>query len=365
MSLRMVKLLVAEEHRDRALEILDAHGVASRWCMPVEGGRSMIDMILPGAGNEPILDDLEEAFGSSEDFRILFFSLEATLPRIEEKEEDEPPESKDGPAEEDSRVPGLPASLRTGEVEEEKKWVPARINREELYTDLADSSRTSAYYLIMVALSSVVASAGLLLGDGAVIIGAMVIAPLIGPNLGVSFATTLGDLRLGRDALLASAYGAAVAFAVALLAGLALTVDPYGSEILGRTRLTYEHLALALAAGAAGAISLTRGVGTGLVGVMVAVALLPPLANAGLLLGDGHWAAGVGALILVLGNVVCVNLAATVAFLAQGVRPNTWWEGKRRSGAVWTASLLWGGLLVALVVVVWLAWGGEPPGLPD
>ncbi len=364
MSLRMVKLLVAESHRDRALEILDVHEVTPRWCMPVEGGRAMIDMILPGEGNEPILDDLQEAFGNTEEFRILFFAVEATLPRIQEKEEDESGEAEGGPGPGKPQPPGLPASLRTGEVEEEEKWVPSRINREELYTDLADSSRTTGYYLTMVALSSVVASAGLLLGDGAVIIGAMVIAPLIGPNLGVSFATTLGDLRLGRDAFLASVFGAAVAFAVALAAGIGLSVDPTEAEIVGRTRLTYEHLALALAAGAAGAISLTRGVGTGLVGVMVAVALLPPLANAGLLLGDGHWQLGVGALVLVLGNVVCVNLAATVAFLAQGVRPNTWWEEERRSGAVWTASLLWGGLLVALIVVVWFAWGGEPPGLP-
>ena len=365
MSLRMVKLLVAEDHREQALEILDSHDVTPRWCMPVEGGRAMIDMILPAEGNEPILDDLEAAFRDTEEFRLLFFALEATLPRLQEKDSEEEDEGQ-GPSggEDASRRPGLPSSLRTGEVEDEEKWVPSRINREELYADLADSSQASGYYLTMVALSSVVASAGLLLGDGAVIIGAMVIAPLIGPNLGVAFGTTLGDLRLGRDALLASFYGAAVAFAVALAAGVALSVDPAGSEIVGRTRLTYEHLALALAAGAAGAISLTRGVGTGLVGVMVAVALLPPLANAGLLLGDGHWQPGIGALVLVVGNVVCVNLAATVAFLAQGVRPNTWWEEERRTGAVWTASLLWGGLLVLLMIVIWFAWGGEPASTP-
>ena len=347
MTLRLVRLVLKEECREEALSILEEHDVSTRWVLPGSDGLVVIEMVLPREGNEPILDSLEDRFRDRESFRLLFVPLQAVVPRMEEPEE---------PSEEDQE----PETSESGK----ESRVPARINREELYTDLSDSSSTTPYYLVMVALSAVVACAGLRLGDGAVIIGAMVIAPLIGPNLGVAFATTLGDLQLGRRAFLASMAGALTAFGVALLAGIAFGVDPEGTEVMSRTRLTYDNLALALAAGAAGAISLTRGVGTGLVGVMVAVALLPPLANAGLLLGGGYGQMGGGALLLVLGNVVGINLAATAAFLIQGVRPNTWWEEGTRTRAVWAASVLWTVLLVALVVVVWLTWDAEAsPGI--
>ena len=348
MSLRLVKLLVSTSSRDRAFEILDKHDVTARWAVTMEGERLMIETILPGEGNEPILDDLENAFRDEEGFRLLFFPLDAAVPRIEEDEEQE----ADGD-------PG--AEAEEGEDGEKPKRAPARINREELYTDLNDSADPSTFYVAMVALSAVVASAGLVMGDGAVIIGAMVIAPLIGPSLAVAFATTLGDLNLGRRALTTSLIGAAVAFVLALAVGWVVAVDPEGSEVASRTRLTFGHLALALAAGAAGALAVTRGAGTGLVGVMVAVALLPPLANAGLLLGAGYPELGFGALLLVAGNLVCLNLTATAVFLILGVRPNTWWENDARSKAIWTAAVLWGGLLVVMVLLVIFFWGGEMP----
>jgi uncharacterized hydrophobic protein (TIGR00341 family) len=362
MSLRILQILLPEEDLDRLEQVLDEHGVQHHWCAPLGDGRIRTDAIIAAGGNEPLLDTLDEAFRDREGFRLLFLPLQATVPRLEPEDEEEDEQEEEGRRGDRA---GLPAPIREPEEEVGSKRSRSRINREELYLELDKSSRATPYYLIMVALSAVVASAGLVLNDGAVIIGAMVIAPLIGPSLGLSFATTLGDLQLGRAALLASAAGVATAFAVALFAGVVLEVDPMVDQIFGRTRLTYEHMALALAAGAAGAIAMAQGAGVGLVGVMVAVALLPPLANAGLLLGEGHWELGVGALVLVAGNVVCVNLAATAAFLIQGIRPNSWWEEGRRQKAVWTAAVLWSLLLLGLIVLVWFAWGGEAPSLSD
>jgi uncharacterized hydrophobic protein (TIGR00341 family) len=322
------------------MEILRADERVPQWEGELADGRVLVQAVVPATGNEPVLDELQDAFGETEGFRILLLPIEATLPRF--PEEPDPEEV-------------APEELAEGGREVGSKRVPARINREELYADMAQGSKVSPYYLAMVALSAVVACVGLYMGDVAVIIGAMVIAPLIGPNLGVSLATTLGDLELGRSALLASLAGVTLAFTVSLLGGFLVEVDPSASEIAGRSALTWGHLTLALAAGAAGAVALAQGVGAGMVGVMVAVALLPPLAAAGLLVGSGHVAQGMGALLLTAGNVVCVNLAATAAFLIQGVRPNTWWEGERRTRAVWVAAFLWGGLLVALAVVVALA----------
>lgn len=88
-------------------------------------------------------------------------------------------------------------------------------------------------------------------------------------------------------------------------------------------------IALALAAGSAGALAFTTGVPAVVVGVMVAVALLPPLVVTGLLAGSGHFDRAVSAFILVTANVTCLNLAAVGTFLMQKVRPRTWWEAER------------------------------------
>ncbi len=351
MSLRLLKIVVPEDHQDEVLAEIEEHSGQRGWSIPLRSGMALIEVVVKGTGNEPLLDSLQSRFKGEPDFRLTFASVEATVPRIEEMEEG----ASSGQS---------PDDLVDPDSEAGSKKIPSRINREELYTDLADGSRATPYYLMMVGLSAVVASAGLLMGDSAVIIGAMVIAPLIGPSMGTALATTLGDVKLGKASLFASFAGMSLVFALSAAIGVLLEVNPYEPELFGRTRLTYEHMALALAAGAAGAISLTQGVGAVLVGVMVAVALLPPLAAAGLLIGAGHATLGFGALVLVAGNVVCVSLAATLTFIVQGVRPNNWWEGRARKRALRIAWAAWGVLLIGLVIVVWLTWGGEHPVIP-
>ena len=92
----------------------------------------------------------------------------------------------------------------------------------------------------------------------------------------------------------------------------------------------YGDIVLALASGAAGALSFTSGVPGSLIGVMVAVALLPPLMVFGLLVGDGQFQMSLSAFLLLMTNVVCVNISGVAMFLAQGVRPNSWWEEKKQ-----------------------------------
>jgi len=86
---------------------------------------------------------------------------------------------------------------------------------------------------------------------------------------------------------------------------------------------------------------------------MVAVALLPPLVTAGLRVAVGGGAGAGGALLLLMTNVICVNLAAVVTFLVRGVGPRTWWEADKARRATRKAVLLWGALLVVLAVIVW------------
>jgi uncharacterized membrane protein len=89
-----------------------------------------------------------------------------------------------------------------------------------------------------------------------------------------------------------------------------------------------------------------------LVGVMVAVALLPPLVAAGLLAGAGLWGPAGGALTLLIINITCINLAAVATFLVQKVRPRTWWEEERARKATRIAVATWVIMLAVLVGVI-------------
>ena len=227
-----------------------------------------------------------------------------------------------------------------------------RISREELHEDLASGARLTVPYGTMVALPTVVAAVGLVRSDVAIIIRAMVIAPLLGPNVALAFASVLGDGALARRALKALGAGYAIAAAISFALGVFLHVDPATPEIAARTGATFGNIALALAAGAAGSLAFTTGVPAVLVGVMVAVALLPRLTTAGLLAGAGEWRAAGGAALLLLTNIASINLAAMATFLVQRIRPRTWWEAERAKKARRVALVAWKATLLVLAALI-------------
>ena len=217
-------------------------------------------------------------------------------------------------------------------------------------------SRLTKTYVVMVVLSTVVAAIGVMRGNVAIIVGAMVIAPLLGPNVALSFATTLGDIKLARRALKSNVVGIIFALAVAVVVGLFFfKIDPSNVEVMSRTQASLSDIALALAAGAAGALSLTVAAPAALIGVMVAVALLPPLVTFGMLMGAGECRLALGAMLLLLVNLICINLAGVLTFLLQGVRPLTWWEADRAKKSTRVAIALWVLLLAALAVLIILS----------
>jgi len=91
------------------------------------------------------------------------------------------------------------------------------------------------------------------------------------------------------------------------------------------------------------------------VGVMVAVALLPPLASLGLLLGSGYLFPALGAGLLLITNIICVNLAGVIVFWGQGVRPTSWWEEKRAQKATKISVVVCAGLLALLALAIILS----------
>ncbi|MEQ9569780.1 MAG: TIGR00341 family protein [Longimicrobiales bacterium] len=285
---------------------------------------------------EALTDVLADRLGD-DGFRVVLLAVEATLPRVEEPAADE-------------------AGDRESEGSEGRGGAWSRVSREELLQEMEAAARVDPVYLAGVALSTIVAAVGLMRGDVAVIIGAMVIAPLLGPNVALSLAATLGDVELGRRALIAAAAGAAVALALSVGVGWAFVVDPTVPELAARTRVGLSDVALALAAGSAGALAFTSGLPTTVIGVMVAVALLPPLVATGLLAGQGLASQAMAAATLVATNVTCVNLAGVATFLARRVGPREWWEAERARTMTRIAIGLWVALLAALIFLMLFAW---------
>jgi uncharacterized hydrophobic protein (TIGR00341 family) len=170
----------------------------------------------------------------------------------------------------------------------------------------------------------------------------------------MSLGTTLGDVGLLRRAALTNLVGILAAFGLAVLVGLVFRVDAEIPAIASRTQVGFGDLLLALAAGSAGTLAFTRGLAGAVIGVMVAVALVPPLVVCGMLLGAGQTASAFGAFLLTAANLVCINLAGVGVFLLQGVRPRSWWEAERAKKATRKAMLLWAALLAVLVLILWL-----------
>lgn len=330
MALRLLEVIVPEQHFNEVSEILQENELSEYWQTCSCDEKVIVKIVLHAEKTETLMDQFEERFKHLAGFGLILLPLEASFPFL--KEIDEKPQE-----------PG---------AEEEKQNVPLRVSRQELYNEIFDQSRLTRVFLIMVVLSTVVAAVGLLRNNVAVIIGAMVIAPLLGPNVALSLATTLGDKELGSNAIITNFGGIVLAFSLSLVIGYFAAVDPAQPEIFSRTMVSYSDIILALASGVAGALAYTSGAPSALIGVMVAVALVPPLVASGMLCGSGHLIQGLDAFLLVLVNMICINLAGVITFLFQGIRPKSWWEANRAKKATRMAVMLWSALLVALMLLL-------------
>ena len=321
--MRLIEIIADEGHTDTLRSIADQHEITDYWWGAVaEDGRRSFRMLVADKDRQPVMDALQNIFGGSETHRILVLPVDTSLPR-----------------------------------EAGDEATAAQATREELYTQIEKGVRIDSNYVLLVLLSTLVAAIGLIEDNVAVVIGAMVIAPLLGPIIALAFSSTLGDGTLMARALWAAITGLGISFLLSVLLGIAWPLDIArgemliaSGELLSRTDVGLDGAVLALASGAAAILSLSTGLSTTLVGVMVAVALLPPTATTGLLLGAGHLELALGAALLLAVNVVCVIVAAKTVFMIKGVRPRTWYERSKARQSTRLAGLFWGALLVMLLL---------------
>jgi uncharacterized hydrophobic protein (TIGR00271 family) len=177
-------------------------------------------------------------------------------------------------------------------------------------------------FLIMLVLSAIIAISGVLADSTATVIGAMIIAPLGTPILGIALGIVTGHLSL----VLRSIGWVAAGLVIVVLLGWAFTfviADPASlesnSQILGRTSPRLLDLVAALATGTAGAFAMCRrDLSAVLPGVAISISLVPPLGVVGVCAGQGDWSAAAGALFLFLSNVFALVVAGTIVFTMSG-----------------------------------------------
>jgi uncharacterized hydrophobic protein (TIGR00271 family) len=195
---------------------------------------------------------------------------------------------------------------------------------EHLRAELLEESILDLPYLALVVSSCLIATLGLLANSTAVIIGAMIVAPLMLPIRGLAFGAIEGDAVLFRRGLLSVIVGTLLAILLAWLLGSVVGISTFGSEISARSQPTLIDLGIAIAAGGiSGYAKVQPKISGSLAGTAIAVALMPPVCVIGLALSQADGLLSLGALLLYLTNLLGITLACMVAFLLTGYTPFT------------------------------------------
>ena len=225
--------------------------------------------------------------------------------------------------------------------------------RVSVYRQVRRSSRTSKDYYVMMTLAAIISSLGLLLNSSAVIIGAMLVAPLMSALLGIGLGVVQGDYWLLRVALRTTLLGALLVVSVSAAVGLLVPGRSVTDEMLNRGTPAFLDLAVALVSGAAAAYAIARrGVSSALPGVAIAVALVPPLSTAGIASVSGDMRVASGAVLLFVTNLVAIVSAAVSVLLWIGFRPNSYERDRARTFKAGLAGII----AVLFGVAVTLGW---------
>lgn len=326
--MKIIEVIADKQYHNTIEVIAEHHQVDDIWFgAQNEDGRISARLLVSSENRQHVLDELQEALQSSTGARIVILPVDTTL--------------------------GGEKTEKISEQKDKSGSSSSIISREEIFSRVEKGAQLNQNFFVLVVLSSIVAGIGLLENNIAVIIGAMVIAPLLGPNIAFSLGSSLGETRLMWQSLKAIASGILLSIVVAAIIGFVWPLNIETQEVLIRTEVNYAGTAIALASGAAAALSLVTGTSGVLVGVMVAVALMPPAVTIGLMLSIGNLPLASGATLLLAVNIVCINLSAKLVFLIKGIQPRTWLETRTAKQSQKLYLLIWLALLILLVVVIY------------
>lgn len=210
--------------------------------------------------------------------------------------------------------------------------------RQKIYQSIVDGSEPKISFYILVILSTIIAAYGLVANSTAVVIGAMIVAPLMTPIIGIALSLVSNDSQLFRHAVIAEVVGVICSVGLGFLVGKFTYGVELSSEILARTQPLPYDILVAVAAGLAGAYSLVNPrINAALAGVAIAVSLVPPLAASGICLALERYDLGLGAFLLFFANFLAIQLAGVSIFLLTGffdythIHENITWTEKNVS----------------------------------
>ena len=330
--MKFLKVTFPSTYKDQIIALVTEADPVD-WSLDTGYGRyeQAMDIIVEPKEGQALVDSLQTAFSACPDWRINIMPLEASLPVPERIEK------------------ALLEKAETEKLKEKEKTSSNGALREELVQKVNKDIEFDVNFIVLTVLSAIVATIGLNSDSVTIVIAAMVIAPLLGPILALALGTALGDTDLMARAAKTGLLGFLIGFATAFLITLVMPVNLGSQELLDRTVIGPAIVILALASGAAAALSLTTGTSSALVGVMVAVALLPPSAAAALFLGAGEYQQSQRAALLLGLNVVSVLLAAQLVFAWKGIRPRIFSDQARASKAMRVNIALWSIVLSCLL----------------
>ncbi|AFZ74743.1 TIGR00341 family protein [Natronobacterium gregoryi] len=331
--MRLVQVFVPSGELETVLETAEALGVDYAVSAETSDGEFEALVSIPVAPDavEPLLDEFRAVGLSSPSYTVVTAAETIVSDRMDE--------------------------LEVGSDDGTQAGKGTRISRDELEARARDLAPAASTYFVLLVVSTIIATAGLVLDSAATIIGAMVVAPMMGPALAASVGVVVDDDELAARGVVLQVAGLAATVATAAAIGWLLrgtVLLPPGFDITGvsqvRERITPNVLALflALGSGVAGVVSLVRNVGSVLVGVAIAVALVPPAATAGLGIAWEHPTVVVTAGTLVLVNLLSINLAALILLWVAGYRPRETERIDRAYGRLRTRVVV---LLAAIVVL--------------
>lgn len=202
-----------------------------------------------------------------------------------------------------------------------RQFSDQKIDYPEVRVTIEANALPSKMYFVMNVLSAIIASYGLVTNSAAVVIGAMLVAMMLGPITGVALAIIDYRMPLLRKSLITVLLGISLVVLVGFVVGWLHKDQALTAEILSRTQPTSMDLMIALAGGTAGAYAMVSPhLSVAVVGVAVATALVPPLAASGILFANGEMQLGLGALLLAITNIIAIQFTNALVLWFLGFR---------------------------------------------
>lgn len=308
MDLQLIEAYLPKKYFEKVNESIQKFPHETYWISYEPSDRMHVRILVETTDTEEILNYFENIATVIDGFEIMLLPVHAYITRAPNEDKYEVKKEKET---------------------DTKQQKVLRASRQELFSLIQRSSNITLNYTLLVILAAIVVTIGFIKNSEAIVIGAMVIAPMLGPATSIAFSSIIGNFKLLWRSALTLSYAILLVIGISILFSFFFEVPIENREFTSRTVVSYSDIILALASGTAGALSFLNRTSGALVGVMVAVALMPPTVVIGMTLGEGMWQESFLALLLLLVNVNAILLSAILVFTLSGIRPAKWHEVKK------------------------------------